>query len=164
VQRSKKENAMSRICVDGKAFTLPASDLTIARAVAEAYAAKERLDQAADTFNQYKALLIQIAQERRGKLNTVTLGIPTALVAKVRFTQSIRFDAATLESAREILGDEAFFKIFSEVHDYKPKKALQAFLKDTGNVAAKNAIQKSTTVTDSAPKVTFEEGGADGNG
>jgi len=159
----KEMNMAKRVSINGRQFQLPASDETVERAVIGAIAAKKSYDQAADTFNGFKALLVEIAQERRGTLNTVSLdGVPGGTRAKVRFTQSVSYDAADLEAARELLGDEAFFALFSEVHGYKALKALQRFLREPGNQAAKNAITKATRVTDAAPKLTFEEGEADG--
>lgn len=146
----------SQITVDGRTYVLPKEEAEVERVVRRAHEAREKLDAASDEFKAVRDELIELAREWRGKSNTVALG-RIDLVAKVRFTQSVGFDSTALLDARAILGEKEFSRLFSTRTVFTARKALELFLKESGNVAAKNAIQKATTVTEAAPKVSFEQ-------
>jgi len=148
--------SLKQITVAGRVYRMQAEEIVIERLVREAHAAKQRLLTATVEFNALRDELVELASGRRGPSNTVSLG-RIDLVAKVRFTQSVSFDADALNPARELLGDEAFSRLFAERRGYTARKPLDLFLKVPGNVVVKNLIQKAMTVRDSAPKVEFDQ-------
>jgi len=148
--------ALKQITVAGRVYRMGAQEIEIERLVRRAHEAKDALDEAREEFAALRDDLIAAASGRRGKSNTVSLG-RIDLVAKVRFTQSVSFDASGLADVRALLGDDAFSRIFSRRQTFTAKKALERFLHEPGNVAAKNAIHKAMKVTDASPKLTFDE-------
>ncbi len=133
------------------------SDDRVEKLVYQGWDLKREIDACEVQLKEVKLELAQAARQRRGKLNTLRFGDAVGHTAIIRFTQSVNFDSKRLLDALLILKGRAFSKLFTQEVSYKATPELEKFLKARGNVAARHAIASATTVTDNAPKVTFEE-------
>jgi hypothetical protein len=119
----------------------------------EAVALKERIGSAQDRLREIDEQLAAMAIFPKGKQTGTVEG--DVFKIKVTLKEYSKWDQEALRQARGVLGDDAFFKVFT--WEFKPisKKELDGYLKFAGD-EYKNAVLNALTVTPGKPQVTYE--------
>lgn len=148
----------------GNMFDTPKATETHGMSLDEAIHEFIRLEARQAELKQEKAKVLEIllpeAFEVRGQANVARLQSNDGKQIKVEFKSAFKCDTNTLNTARELLGDDKFEELFKT--EYSPRlREMKMFLAsksaDERIETAKGIIREGVTTVERSPYVTLEK-------
>jgi predicted transcriptional regulator len=125
--------------------------MTVESMIREAAALDREIKTKTERLRELKEKLAGLVTFEDGKKTGRLVG--AGHVVKVQLRENVSWDQSKLETARQAIGNDDFFRPFSWKFEPASKKALDAFLEYHPKA---DLVKQAMTVKDGSPQVTFE--------